>query len=270
MIATDIISEGKFLRMSMTAQALYMHLLANADDDGIVDAFTIMRMVGAKEDDLVLLKEREYITVLDPHEFILWITNWQDFNRIVSNMKEDSKYLPLLRSVVKGVKIVRSTKKEDNERRYKQLKEQRESLKQGSNDPNRINPGSFSDSLPDPRRNIDKDRTGKNSTTPLTPQGELAISPEVRVLWDAWEQNLGPVTRNQGFHRNALSGLLKAHGSERVQQMIRAAAAAHADRYAPKDAKPTNPKQLQEKWDALYLWAKGKAHQQETSKPVRI
>jgi hypothetical protein len=184
MIATEIVSEGRFLRMSLTAQALYMHLLANADDDGCVDAYTITKICGAKEDDLVLLKEREYIVILDEKEWILWISGWQDFNWIDPRIKEDSKYLPLLRARVEGLEIVESNKKEANKRRYAKLKLERALKREKKNDPqddHRMISGDLQDDLRvihsentgrstnDPRRRLVKGSLGKDSDNPPYP-----------------------------------------------------------------------------------------------------
>lgn len=88
------------------------------------------------------------------------------------------------------------------------------------------------------------------------PAEELAAAAGSGELLDCWRREIGPVTRNLPAQRAALSRLMAAHGSARVQQMVRAAGAANMDKYAGKDAKPSSPKQLEEKWDALYLWAK--------------
>jgi hypothetical protein len=231
-----------------------MHLVANADDDGIVDAFTIMRMVGAKEDDLVLLKEREYITILDEHEWILWITNWQDFNRIPPHIKEDSKYLPLLKATVKGLEIVQSTKEQDNKRRYGQLKIQRQSQKNTVNDPNRILIGSLQDHDDDPNRiiagssqdhfriiagslqdhghdpnsRIDKDRKDKDKkNTPLTPQGEDVLN--------IWKKEMGTTLREK-LADNVKSGLLLVDDGDldKLSQFLREIRIARSLKYCPR------------------------------------
>lgn len=87
---------------------------------------------------------------------------------------------------------------------------------------------------------------------------EIALSPAVRELWEYWESQMAPITQNQIFHRNVLSTLLKQHGCDTVKKMIRVAAAAHVEKYVSKNLKISSPKQLQQQWDALYLWAKSK------------
>ncbi len=41
--------------MPVSTQCLYFHLGLHADDDGVVEAYTIMKVVGATEDELPLL-----------------------------------------------------------------------------------------------------------------------------------------------------------------------------------------------------------------------
>ena len=56
MFAKTIIDSDAFLDMSATAQLLYFHLAMRADDDGFINKpKTIMRMIGAKDDDIRLL-----------------------------------------------------------------------------------------------------------------------------------------------------------------------------------------------------------------------
>ena len=221
MIAQDIVSEGRFLRMSLTAQALYMHLVANADDDGCVDAYTITRMIGAKEDDLVLLKEREYITVLDEKEYILWITGWQDFNWIDPRIKEDSKHLPLLRAKVEGLEVVESVKKDYNRRRYakRKLERQIEECSAHVASP-RIHGGDTGKTTEEPRTRIGKDRKGEDSKETI-PNGIVPVSPGY-AKWEAeFEASLGfRITKEPKKNESALKGLVDRHGAEAVHSAL--------------------------------------------------
>lgn len=55
MFANAIVGSARFLRMGQSARLLYYDLGMRADDDGIVEAFTVMRETSASEDDLKLL-----------------------------------------------------------------------------------------------------------------------------------------------------------------------------------------------------------------------
>jgi hypothetical protein len=268
MIAPDIISEGRFLRMSLTAQALYMHLLANADDDGCVDAYTITRLIGAKEDDLVLLKEREYIVVLDEKEWILWISGWQDFNWIDARYKEDSKYLPLLRAKVEGLVIVESTKTEYNKRRYASRKFEKTTLPEPSDDSAHGHPmgspGEYTAGTPLRKGKIRKDKD--NTTSPAV--AEAPVERRTNETYLYWEAQICPITTTQDTQRRACITLQNKYGLEACQKMIRVVAAAHADQYARKEYKCLSPTALLANWDKVLIYAKAKYAQTAASTPI--
>ena len=52
MFAKSITGSARFLRMPVSSRLLYYDLGMAADDDGIVEAFSILRLSGATEDDL--------------------------------------------------------------------------------------------------------------------------------------------------------------------------------------------------------------------------
>ena len=73
MLSKKIFQSRKFLMMPFEAQALYTHLILSSDDDGVVEAFPIVRMIGAKEDSLGLLltlknKTKSEQTEYNPHD----------------------------------------------------------------------------------------------------------------------------------------------------------------------------------------------------------
>ena len=47
MISKTVTQTQRFLRLPLEAQALYFHLIQNSDDDGVVEAFPVVRMIGA-------------------------------------------------------------------------------------------------------------------------------------------------------------------------------------------------------------------------------
>lgn len=65
MISKTVTQTQRFLQMPLEAQALYFHLIQNTDDDGIVEAFPVVRMIGASEDSLKLLQMKNFIAPID-------------------------------------------------------------------------------------------------------------------------------------------------------------------------------------------------------------
>lgn len=95
MLSIKITSSARFLRMSHASQALYMHLVMNADDDGVVEAFSIMRLAAATEENLQELADRKFIRILN-EDLVAHILDWDENNKIRSDRKRDSIYKDLL------------------------------------------------------------------------------------------------------------------------------------------------------------------------------
>ncbi|MGF0064359.1 hypothetical protein ACQRCQ_03670 [Lachnospiraceae bacterium SGI.085] len=55
MFSSRVTESTRFLKMPATSQNLYFHLGMHADDDGVVEAYPVMRLTRATEDDLKIL-----------------------------------------------------------------------------------------------------------------------------------------------------------------------------------------------------------------------
>lgn len=95
MISKTVTQTQRFLQMPLESQALYFHLIQNSDDDGIVEAFPIVRMVGANEDSLKLLQAKNFIKPLNS-EMVYFITDFHEQNSIQSHHYKKSIYQDLL------------------------------------------------------------------------------------------------------------------------------------------------------------------------------
>lgn len=87
MFSTDIVESDAFLDMPLTAQALYMHLNMNADNDGFVNPKRILRMVGGNDDDLRILIAKRFILVFQSGVIVIkhwWINNTKRADRYTS------------------------------------------------------------------------------------------------------------------------------------------------------------------------------------------
>lgn len=67
-----------FLKLPVTAQNLMTFLILNSDNNGIVMAYAVMRMINASDDDLRLLKERGFVYVLN-EDLVTYIPGFQEF-----------------------------------------------------------------------------------------------------------------------------------------------------------------------------------------------
>ncbi len=86
-----ITNDDNFIEMPMSSQVLYFHLSMNADDDGFVNNWkSIMRMIGAKEDDLKVLIAKNYIIPFDSG--VIVIRHWRINNFLRKDRHIDTKY----------------------------------------------------------------------------------------------------------------------------------------------------------------------------------
>lgn len=95
MFAKSITNSARFLMMPVSSRLLYYDLGMAADDDGIVEAFTVMRLSGAAEDDLRVLHSRGFITILT-EEFIAYINDWRVNNQVRPDRYHQSIHKDLL------------------------------------------------------------------------------------------------------------------------------------------------------------------------------
>ena len=95
MLSKKIFQSRQFLMMPFEAQALYTHLILSSDDDEIVEAFPIVRMVGAKEDSLGLLVVKKFILPLN-EDMVYFITDFEEQNKIRADRVQPSRYRDLL------------------------------------------------------------------------------------------------------------------------------------------------------------------------------
>jgi DNA-binding transcriptional regulator YhcF (GntR family) len=80
--------------------------------------------------------------------------------------------------------------------------------------------------------------------------------PEINELFDFWATICGyNIESRVTANRRAASSLLKKHGKDKLEQLIRGVGMAHSDRYAPRISDFT---QLQQKTNELVMWGRKK------------
>lgn len=112
MFCKAITGSAKFIKMPQTSQNLYWHLAQNADDDGIVEAYNIMKMIGATEDDLHVLVAKGFVVVLN-EDLVTYITDWQEHNSIRPDRKIDSQYKDLLVQLIPDIQLIEAKPRAD-------------------------------------------------------------------------------------------------------------------------------------------------------------
>jgi uncharacterized phage protein (TIGR02220 family) len=84
MLSKKIIDTDAFMDMPLSTQALYMHLVLNADDDGFVGSpKKVMRSIGCMADDIRILEGKRFI--LSFESGVIVIKHWAIHNLIRSD-----------------------------------------------------------------------------------------------------------------------------------------------------------------------------------------
>lgn len=102
MFAKTIIGSARFLRMPPSSRLLYYDLGMYADDDGIVEAFSVMRQTGATEDDLRVLVSKGFVKVLND-DLVSYIMDWNINNTIRKDRYHPSIYKDLVLQLTDGI-----------------------------------------------------------------------------------------------------------------------------------------------------------------------
>lgn len=95
MMSKTVTQTQRFLTLPIEAQALYFHMLQNTDDDGVCEAFMLLRLTGLKVDTLNTLEKAGLVTELND-ESVYHITDFQEQNFIDKRRYNQTRYVDLL------------------------------------------------------------------------------------------------------------------------------------------------------------------------------
>lgn len=91
-IDKSVVSSMRFLKMGKAAQALYMHLVIETDDEGVAEAGTVLRITQTRKSAFTELIDNGFITVIDPVDNVVYINGWQSFNTPDKRYARNSSY----------------------------------------------------------------------------------------------------------------------------------------------------------------------------------
>lgn len=168
MFAKTIINSARFLRMPVSSQLLYFHLGMEADDDGVVEAFSVMRKTGLHDDDLKVLAAKGFVKVLN-EELVTYISDWSENNKIRADRKVDSRYKSLLLKLIPDVNLLEAKKRADTGKFTGQPM-----------DVQTVSNGQPMDSIG--KDSIGEDRIGKDSIEEYCAEPSQATPPEGEVF----------------------------------------------------------------------------------------
>jgi hypothetical protein len=95
MFSNRIANSARFLQMPIESQLLYFHMILRADDDGIVESYPLMRLLGLASDNFKILLAKGFIKQLNEDQVIV-ICDWLEHNTIRADRKVNSIYHHLL------------------------------------------------------------------------------------------------------------------------------------------------------------------------------
>lgn len=124
MISRKIVESARILKMPSTSQNLYFHLMVNADDDGIVEAYPVLALTKANEDDLRVLISKQFIFLLNTEDLVAFIEDWREQNVLRADRKSDSRYKALLLQLRPDIELLEKKERSDTRK-----KKEQESLK---------------------------------------------------------------------------------------------------------------------------------------------
>ena len=188
MFAKSVIGSARFLRMSPTSRLLYYDLGMAADDDGIVEAFSVMRTTGASEEDLCELASKGFVRVIND-DFVTYITDWSRNNYIQKDRYHPSIYHELLVKIADASEMdtecIQTVSRMDTQVRLGKDRIGKESLGEGMALP--AAPAAF---IPEEdKKGCEAAKRPAHSPFPPPSVGELeptGFGPEVSVAFDEW------------------------------------------------------------------------------------
>lgn len=82
----------QFCSMSKAAQALYLHIVMNADDDGITEGRLVLRATNSRRKALQELIDNDLVAMLEPSQDIVWTVGWRSFVTVDTRYGQPSRY----------------------------------------------------------------------------------------------------------------------------------------------------------------------------------
>lgn len=116
MFSNRIANSAKFLQMPLESQALYFHLILRADDDGVVESYPVMKLLGSSVDTFKVLQAKGFIQQLNEDQVVI-ISDWIEHNYIRADRKVDSIYKSLIPESIKLIEPKPRVDVKDNSKR---------------------------------------------------------------------------------------------------------------------------------------------------------
>lgn len=181
MFSKSIINSARFLKMPLSTRLLYYELGMAADDDGIVEAFAVLRITGTSEDDLRVLEARGFIVILN-EDLLSYIVDWT-----VNNQIRKDRYTPsIYRNLIPGYTYVDS--------------DVSGGLPDGNHDGNQLETQYSIGQFSLDQYSVVQSNTGKNSTENNSGVDDVSKS-DFDLFWKAYPKKVGKKDALKAFRK---------------------------------------------------------------------
>lgn len=220
MFSNRIANSARFLQMPTEAQLLYFHMILRADDDGVVESYPLMRLLGVPNDNLKLLLVKEFIRKLNDDQVIV-IVDWLEHNTIRADRKVDSIYKKLLIEKAPDIPTIEPKERSDVKDNSKRVRGQ--------------------STVGISQVKLSKDKLIHTSDVPS--QDIVSVIDSFKEVNQAYKKWYGNITQ-----RNAVERLIENQTLEKVLRVIKLLVQTNMIPYMPSI---TTPIQLEDKWSQL-------------------
>ena len=233
MFSKKIVDTDAFLDMSLSAQALYLHLLLRADDDGfIANPKKIMRMLGSQDDDYKILIAKRFIIQFESGVCV--IKHW-----LIHNLIRNDRYTATQWTKEKNELVI-----DDKTKKYSLPKPKDYNV------------------IPNGNQMAPQVRLGKVRLGKVNKFADKSANKENKII--TLFKKINP-TINYGnkTQRSAVTTLIEELGYDKLVKTVEYCVSVQGNQYAPTI---TTPLQLKNKLgDLLVYWKKN-----NTSRTVKV
>lgn len=263
MFSDRIVASDAFLDMPPSSQALYFHLVMNADNDGFVQPKKIMRMVNAANDDLQILVAKRFILIFDSGVAVVkhwWINNTKRGDRHVAttyqnelaelHLKSNKSYARITTQLVLGTDEVDqpTTVRQPN---GNQMATQYNTTTKQSNS----------------TTTQSKATQSTHVVGEPTPRPERVATEQISGMVDYWETVVGMKLGNETGNRKAVAALLRQHGEDNLKRLVDGVVLALDDQYAPRISDFVS---LKRKQNDLLMWGRKRGNNGKRSVDLTV
>jgi hypothetical protein len=86
MFSNRIANSARFLQMPAETQLLYFHMVLRADDDGVVESYPLIKLLGLAPDNFKVLIAKGFVEILNDDQVVV-IIEWLEHNKIRADRK---------------------------------------------------------------------------------------------------------------------------------------------------------------------------------------